>query len=393
MSLSTGARRLAQRKVLVKRLVAIEDLGDIDVLFTDKTGTLTEGRITFASALDATGGAVGCRSCALVSSATRPSARRPDRRRQPARPRSLGVLRCGEVGAAGRRAPRRAAVRLRAPPRVGARAGRRRAPHHRQGRARRGACPVHGRSAAGAGRAGRGCSRRAAASSPSATRPADGRTQLDARRRTGPRAGGLPDVRGPSEGRCGRGAQAACATERRGEGDHGRQRPRREEGVRGHRPQGERNDHRLRAGRARRRRARPPAAADHDLRPRDARAEVTRDQGATAARRGRGVPGRRGQRCGGAARRRRGDLGRQRDRRRQGRGRHRPARQGPRDPRGRHHRRAADVRQHDQVRADGHLVELREHVQRKARRRSSSASCRCCPSRSCSTTSSTTSAR
>jgi P-type Mg2+ transporter len=55
VSLSTGARRLAQRKVLVKRLVAIEDLGDIDVFFTDKTGTLTEGRITFASALDATG--------------------------------------------------------------------------------------------------------------------------------------------------------------------------------------------------------------------------------------------------------------------------------------------------------------------------------------------------
>jgi Mg2+-importing ATPase len=55
VSLSTGARRLAQRKVLVKRLVAIEDLGDIDVFFTDKTGTLTEGRITFASALDTTG--------------------------------------------------------------------------------------------------------------------------------------------------------------------------------------------------------------------------------------------------------------------------------------------------------------------------------------------------
>ena len=39
VSLSTGARRLAQSKVVVKRLVAIEDLGNIDVLFTDKTGT------------------------------------------------------------------------------------------------------------------------------------------------------------------------------------------------------------------------------------------------------------------------------------------------------------------------------------------------------------------
>ena len=42
-SLATGSRRLARRKVLVKRLVCIEDLGDIDVLFTDKTGTLTAG--------------------------------------------------------------------------------------------------------------------------------------------------------------------------------------------------------------------------------------------------------------------------------------------------------------------------------------------------------------
>ena len=55
VSLSTGARRLAERAVIVKRLVAIEDLGNIEVLFTDKTGTLTEGRISFASALDATG--------------------------------------------------------------------------------------------------------------------------------------------------------------------------------------------------------------------------------------------------------------------------------------------------------------------------------------------------
>ena len=54
-SLATGSRRLAERKVLVKRLVCIEDLGDIDVLFTDKTGTLTEGHITFARAIDVAG--------------------------------------------------------------------------------------------------------------------------------------------------------------------------------------------------------------------------------------------------------------------------------------------------------------------------------------------------
>jgi Mg2+-importing ATPase len=54
-SLATGSRRLAQRKVLVKRLVCIEDLGDIDALLTDKTGTLTEGHISFQRSLDAAG--------------------------------------------------------------------------------------------------------------------------------------------------------------------------------------------------------------------------------------------------------------------------------------------------------------------------------------------------
>ncbi|MGZ4645208.1 MAG: magnesium-translocating P-type ATPase, partial [Blastococcus sp.] len=51
-ALATGSRQLARIKVLVKRLVSIEDLGDMDVLVTDKTGTLTEGRITFTAALD-----------------------------------------------------------------------------------------------------------------------------------------------------------------------------------------------------------------------------------------------------------------------------------------------------------------------------------------------------
>lgn len=58
-SLATGSRRLARKQVLVKRLVCIEDLGDIDVLFTDKTGTLTEGRITFERAIPATGAGAG----------------------------------------------------------------------------------------------------------------------------------------------------------------------------------------------------------------------------------------------------------------------------------------------------------------------------------------------
>jgi Mg2+-importing ATPase len=54
-SLATGSRRLARRKVLVKRLVCIEDLGDVDVLFTDKTGTLTDGHVRFERAISADG--------------------------------------------------------------------------------------------------------------------------------------------------------------------------------------------------------------------------------------------------------------------------------------------------------------------------------------------------
>ena len=52
-SLAAGSRALAREKVLVKRLVCIEDLGDVEVLFTDKTGTLTEGRISFMRAIGA----------------------------------------------------------------------------------------------------------------------------------------------------------------------------------------------------------------------------------------------------------------------------------------------------------------------------------------------------
>ena len=55
VSLSAGSKALAAKKVLVKRLVAIEDLGNIEILFTDKTGTLTEGVITFERALGADG--------------------------------------------------------------------------------------------------------------------------------------------------------------------------------------------------------------------------------------------------------------------------------------------------------------------------------------------------
>ena len=51
ISLSHGAGKLAKRQVISKQLIAIENLGNMDVLCTDKTGTLTEGRIVVNGAL------------------------------------------------------------------------------------------------------------------------------------------------------------------------------------------------------------------------------------------------------------------------------------------------------------------------------------------------------
>lgn len=56
INLSHGARRMAERKVIVKRLDSIEDFGSMDVLCSDKTGTLTEGVVTLEGAYDTAGG-------------------------------------------------------------------------------------------------------------------------------------------------------------------------------------------------------------------------------------------------------------------------------------------------------------------------------------------------
>jgi len=55
VTLARGAHSMAKRGVIVRRLNAIENLGSMDVLCTDKTGTLTEGVVRVELACDARG--------------------------------------------------------------------------------------------------------------------------------------------------------------------------------------------------------------------------------------------------------------------------------------------------------------------------------------------------
>lgn len=55
INLAHGARQMASRKVIVKRLDSIENFGSMNILCTDKTGTLTEGTVRLNSVLDLDG--------------------------------------------------------------------------------------------------------------------------------------------------------------------------------------------------------------------------------------------------------------------------------------------------------------------------------------------------
>ncbi|MFO1401835.1 MAG: HAD-IC family P-type ATPase [Steroidobacteraceae bacterium] len=57
VNLARGAQMMAARGVLVRRLNAIENLGSVDILCTDKTGTLTEGVVRLDGAYDPLGNA------------------------------------------------------------------------------------------------------------------------------------------------------------------------------------------------------------------------------------------------------------------------------------------------------------------------------------------------
>ncbi len=55
INLAHGAKKMAQKKVIVKRLASIENFGSMNVICSDKTGTLTEGNVQVQSALDVNG--------------------------------------------------------------------------------------------------------------------------------------------------------------------------------------------------------------------------------------------------------------------------------------------------------------------------------------------------
>lgn len=55
LSLSHGAGKLSKKHVVVKQLVAVENLGNMDILCCDKTGTLTEGKIELTDFCDVKG--------------------------------------------------------------------------------------------------------------------------------------------------------------------------------------------------------------------------------------------------------------------------------------------------------------------------------------------------
>ena len=57
INLAHGAKKMAEKKVIVKRLASIENFGSMNIICSDKTGTLTEGTVKVQSAVDVNGDA------------------------------------------------------------------------------------------------------------------------------------------------------------------------------------------------------------------------------------------------------------------------------------------------------------------------------------------------
>ena len=126
VTLARGALRLARRGVIAKRLAAIHDLGAMNTLCTDKTGTLTEAKIRLVRHVDGEG--LDCPKVLRLAYLNSAFDRNPQsaRRRNPRAPET----RHRRMDQA-----RRGALRLRAPPYLGVArdASDRGASAHRQG--------------------------------------------------------------------------------------------------------------------------------------------------------------------------------------------------------------------------------------------------------------------
>jgi Mg2+-importing ATPase len=113
VSLARSAQMMAQRGVLVRCLNAIENLGSMDVLCTDKTGTLTEGVVQVEGAYDASGAPsssvlkLAAVNAALAAGVSSPVGRRDHQ--------------CGPSRSPTRREDRRDSLRLRPQARYGCR--------------------------------------------------------------------------------------------------------------------------------------------------------------------------------------------------------------------------------------------------------------------------------
>lgn len=55
IAMSAGAKRMLDKKVIVKKLASIQNLGEVNLLCTDKTGTITEGIISISGLVDSSG--------------------------------------------------------------------------------------------------------------------------------------------------------------------------------------------------------------------------------------------------------------------------------------------------------------------------------------------------
>lgn len=100
INLASSAQRMAGLGVLVRRLNAIENLGSMDILCTDKTGTITEGVIELQGAYDATGQPdsrvlqAAARNASLQTGMSNPL---DDNILQALQPDNIGLKKLGEV--------------------------------------------------------------------------------------------------------------------------------------------------------------------------------------------------------------------------------------------------------------------------------------------------------